>query len=61
MILISLIVTLALIGFVLWLVVTYIPMPEPYKRALVVIVVLVIVLYLARGFFGGSFALAPLP
>jgi len=55
MMLITLIVTLAIVGFVLWLVVTYVPMPEPFKRALVVIVVLVLVIWLARGFFGGAF------
>ena len=41
-------VTLALIGFVLWVVVTYVPMPEPYKRVLVVLVVLLVVLWVVR-------------
>jgi hypothetical protein len=46
--LITLIVTLVVVGFVLWLLTTYVPMPEPYKRALIVIVVLLIVLWLVR-------------
>lgn len=45
---ISLILTLALVGFVLWLVITYIPMPDPYKKVLVVVVVILLVIYLFR-------------
>lgn len=52
--LIALVVTLALVGFVLWIVVTYVPMPEPFKRALVVIVVLVLIVWLARLILGGG-------
>ena len=51
--LIYLIVGLAVVGFVLWLVITYIPMPEPFKRALLVLIILAIVIFLAQRFLGG--------
>jgi len=46
--LLTLIVTLVVIGFVLWVLVTYVPMPPLYKQVLIVIVVLLIVLWLVR-------------
>jgi hypothetical protein len=46
--LITLIITLAVIGFVLWLLVTYVPMPPPFRTALVVLVVLLVVLWVIR-------------
>ena len=46
--LISLIVTLALVGFVLWLVLTYVPMPEPFKKVILVLVVLLLALWLLQ-------------
>ena len=46
--LVSLILSLALVGFLLWLIVTYVPMPEPYRRLVVVVVVVLIVLWLLR-------------
>ena len=48
--LISLIIALALVGFVLWLVLTYIPMPEPFKKVMLVVVILVMVLWLLQVF-----------
>ncbi len=48
--LISLIITLAVVGFLLWLVLTYIPMPPPFKQVITVIVVIVLVLWLLNGF-----------
>ena len=47
---ITLVLTLALLGFLVWLIVTYIPMPDPFKKAIIVIVVIVIVLYLIQLF-----------
>lgn len=44
--LISLIVYIAVIGLVLWLVTTYIPMPDPIKKILVVVVVVALVIWL---------------
>ena len=55
---ISLIVTLALVGFVVWLVTTYIPMPDLFKKVLYVVVTLVVILYLMRVF---GIADIPLP
>lgn len=52
--LIELILAFAIIGFCLWLVLTYVPMPDPMKQALIVIVVVVLVLYVARMLLGGS-------
>jgi antibiotic biosynthesis monooxygenase (ABM) superfamily enzyme len=46
--LLSLIVVVAIIGFALWLVTTYVPMPAPVKTTLVVLVVLLIVLSVLR-------------
>jgi hypothetical protein len=50
--LIELIVWLAAVGFLLWLVLTFIPMPAPMKQVLVVVVVIVLVLWLLRTFVG---------
>lgn len=52
--LVTLIVILAVIGFAVWLVITYVPMPEPFKRALVVIVVLALLLWAVRAFVAGG-------
>ncbi len=42
---ISLILGLALVGFLVFLIITYIPMPAPFKQVIVVIVVVMMVLY----------------
>lgn len=55
---ISLILGLALIGFLLWLITTYIPMDVRIKQLIVVIVVVCIVLYLLSAF---GFTDYPLP
>jgi hypothetical protein len=47
--LVSIVVTLlvfALIGFLVYLIITYIPMPEPFKQVIVVVCVILIILYL---------------
>ena len=46
--LITLVLMLALVGFLCWLVVTYIPMPEPFPKVIVVIIVIVVILYALR-------------
>lgn len=46
--LISLIIVLAVVGFVLWLVITYIPMPQPVKTVIIAIAVLILVIWLLR-------------
>jgi hypothetical protein len=48
--LISLIVVLAVVGFLLWMIQTYIPMSPPFKNVITVIVVLVLVLWLLSVF-----------
>jgi VIT1/CCC1 family predicted Fe2+/Mn2+ transporter len=48
----TLIVTLAVIGFVLWLLVNYVPMPQAYKQVLVGVVILLVCLWLLRILIG---------
>lgn len=52
--LVTLIIVLALIGFCLYLVTTYIPMPAPMKQAILVIVVIVVILWIVRALLGGG-------
>ena len=51
--LISLLVTLAIVGGVVWLIVTYIPMPATIRKVIIAIAVIVVVLWLIGIFFGG--------
>ena len=39
---------LAIVGLVLWVVTTLIPMPTPYRNAVIAIVILLVVLWLVR-------------
>lgn len=45
---ITLILSLALVGFLVWLIITYIPMPDIFKKVIIVIVVIVMILYVLR-------------
>lgn len=49
------------LGLATWLIVTYVPMPQPIKTVLVVCVVIIIVLVLlnATGMLGGSLGNIP--
>ena len=47
---IALILVLALVGFLVYLITTYIPMPQPFKLVIYVIVAVVLILYLMRVF-----------
>ena len=47
---ISLILTLALVGFVVYLITTYVPMAQPFKTGIYVVVVVILILYLMRVF-----------
>ena len=38
----------AILGFACWLVITYVPMPQPLKQAFIVVVVLLFLLYVVR-------------
>lgn len=46
---ISLMVGLAIFGFALWLVTTYIPMAEPIRRIIIAVAVLFLILWLLQG------------
>lgn len=46
--LISLVLVLAIVGFIVWLIVAYIPMPPPFKIVIYVIVAVVLLLFLMR-------------
>lgn len=46
----ELLVVLALIGFGVYMLVTYVPMAPPFKTAIIVIAVLVLVIYVVRLF-----------
>lgn len=50
--LIMLVLVLAIIGFLVWLITTKIPMDPMFKLAIQIIVVVVIILYLIRRFGG---------
>ena len=48
--LIMLIIVIAVVGLLLWLVETYVPMPLIIKRILEAVVVLVLILWILQGF-----------
>ena len=45
-----LILGLAVVGFILWLITTYIPMPEIFKNVIIVIAVIALIFYLLNHF-----------
>ena len=47
---IALIIVLALAGFLVYLITTYIPMPPIFKTVIYVVVAIVLILYLMRAF-----------
>ena len=47
---IGVILTLALVGLVVWLITTYIPMPAPIKTLITVVVVILLILWLMQVF-----------
>ena len=48
----SLLVALAVLGFVVWILVTFVPMPEPYKRLVLGVAILIVVILVLRWTFG---------
>jgi len=52
--LLTVVIVLAIVGFAIWLVVTYIPMPDPFKKVIVVVVVLVLLLWVVRALLGSG-------
>jgi len=51
---IALILTLAIIGFIVYLIITYIPMPQIFKTGILVIVAICVILYLMKVFGFGD-------
>lgn len=47
---ITLILMIALMGLVVWAVTTYVPMPAPFKTAIYVVAVILLVLYVLQVF-----------
>ena len=60
---IGLIVTLIIIGFLLWLANTYIPMQPPIKNIMNIVVIIVVVLWLLNvfGVLGNTGLYGPIP
>lgn len=46
----GLILTLALVGLIVWLIITYIPMPQPFKTIILIIVAICLILWLMNVF-----------
>lgn len=44
----SVLIALAIVGFLLWVITTYVPMPEPFKRLIVLVAIVVVLIWLAR-------------
>lgn len=47
---IALLITLALVGLIVYLIVTYIPMPPPFKTIIYVVVAIFLIFYIMRVF-----------
>lgn len=47
---IELVLTLALLGFLVYLIINNVPMPDPFKQGIVVLCVILVVLYLVKVF-----------
>ena len=47
---IEIIITLAIVGFIVWLIVTYVPMPPIMKNVIIAVAVVCVVFYLLRAF-----------
>lgn len=48
--LIELVVVIAIAGLIVWAITTLVPMPQPFKQAIYVVVVVALVLYVLQGF-----------
>lgn len=48
--LVSLIVIIAVIGLFVWLITAYVPMPQPFKTAILIVALLVVVLLILSAF-----------
>lgn len=52
---ISLLITLVIVGFLMWLVNTYIPMDGRFKQILNVLAIVIVVIYVIRALVPGVF------
>jgi hypothetical protein len=52
--LVTLILVIALVGFLVWVIINYVPMPQLFKNLIVVVIVIVVVLYLIRMLASGG-------
>lgn len=52
--LISLIVWIAVIGLIVWLITTYIPMPDAFKKVIIVVAVVVLILWVVTSILPGG-------
>lgn len=50
----QLVLVLALIGFAVYLIITYIPMPEIFKQVLMVVVAVIVILWVIRMIAGAG-------
>jgi len=48
--LLSLLLVLAIIGFIVWLITTYIPMPQPIRVAIIAVAAIAVILTILRAF-----------
>lgn len=46
--LLTILLTVALIGAITWVVINYVPMPEPFKRLIVAIVIIALLIWIGR-------------
>ena len=42
----TILLTMAIIGFLAYLIVTYIPMPEPFRQVIIVVLVIMVIIWL---------------
>lgn len=53
----GLILTIAIIGLIVWAIITYVPMPQPFQGIIIIIAILVV----AFAVFGGTGSLGGCP
>jgi hypothetical protein len=46
--LLTIVLTIALIGAIVWVVINYVPMPEPVKRLLIAVVLIGLLIWIGR-------------
>jgi hypothetical protein len=57
----QIVVVLAIIGFAVWLVTTYIPMPDAFQKVIIVVVVLALLIWVVTVLLGGNLSLGKIP